>query len=155
MPENPRGVPPLNWTALVAEAIRRRKKEKLTQSAHAARSSVSISTIVGFDRGEKTLTLAKALNILRVVGLVEEPAEGGAQEAFVQEAFARWRALTAKLPQDSPGRFPNGWYRLDYALEGELKNVELHQLPALLRQAVIPHTGWPLFLFPGRAELEP
>jgi len=28
-------------------------------------------------------------------------------------------------------------------------------LPALLRQAVVPHTGWPLFLFPGRAELEP
>ena len=40
-------------------------------------------------------------------------------------------------------------------MEGELKNVELHQLPALLRQAVVPHTRWPLFLFPGRAELEP
>jgi transcriptional regulator with XRE-family HTH domain len=155
MPENPRGVTPLNWSALVAEAIRRRKAEKLTQREHAALASVSIPTIVGFDRGEKTLTLAKAFDILRVVGLLDEPAEGGAQEAFVQEAFARWRELTAKQPKDSPGRFPNGWYRFDYALEGELKNVELHQLPPLLRQAVVPHTGWPLFLFPGRAELEP
>jgi transcriptional regulator with XRE-family HTH domain len=146
---------PINWTALVAEAIRRRKTEKLTQREHAALASVSIPTIVGFDRGEQTLTLAKAFDILRVVGLLEEPGGGGAQEAFVQEAFVRWRALTAKLPEDSPGRFTNGWYRFDYALDGELKNVELHQLPAILRQAVVPHSGWPLFLFPGRAELEP
>jgi transcriptional regulator with XRE-family HTH domain len=155
MPENPRGIAPLNWIALVAEAVRRRKAEKLTQREHAALASVSIPTIVGFDRGEKTLTLAKAFDILRVVGLIEEPGEEGAQEAFVQEAFARWRELTAKLPDDSPGRFPNGWCRFDYALEGELKEVELHRLPTLLRQAVVPHTGWPLFLFPGRADLEP
>ena len=155
MPENPRGITPLNWTALVAETIRRRKAEKLTQREHAALASVSIPTIVGFDRGERTLTLAKAFDILRVVGLVEEPAEVGAQEVFVQEAFARWRELTAKLPEDSSGRFPDGWYRFDYALEGDLKDIELHRLPALLRQAVVPHTGWPLFVFPGRAELEP
>jgi len=155
MPENPRGINPLNWTALVAETIRRRKAEKLTQREHAALASVSIPTIVGFDRGERTLTLAKAFDILRVVGLVEEPAEVGAQEVFVQEAFARWRELTAKLPEDSPGRFPDGWYRFDYALEGDLKDIDLHRLPAILRQAVVPHPGWPLFLFPGRAELEP
>jgi transcriptional regulator with XRE-family HTH domain len=155
MPENPRGITPLKWTALVAEAIRRRKAEKLTQREHAALASVSIPTIVAFDRGEKTLTLAKAFDILRVVGLVEEPAREGAQEAFVQEAFSRWRELTAKLPDDSPGRFPNGWYKFDYALEGELREVELHRLPALLRQATVPHTSWPLFLFPGRADLEP
>lgn len=155
MPQNPRGVAPLDWTALVAEAIRRRKEEKLTQREHAALASVSIPTIVGFDRGEKTLTLAKAFDILRVVGLIEEPGEGGAQDAFVQEAFARWRDLTAKLPENSPGRFPNGWYRFDYALEGELRAIKLHQLPAILKQAIVPHTGWPLFLFSGRAELEP
>jgi transcriptional regulator with XRE-family HTH domain len=155
MPQNPRGIAPLNWTALVAEAIRRRKAEKLTQREHAALASVSIPTIVAFDRGERTLTLAKAFDILRVVGLVEEPAKEGAQEVFVQEAFERWRELTTKLPPDSPGRFPNGWYRFDYALEGELKEVELHRFPGLLRQAVVPHTGWPLFLFPGRPDLEP
>jgi transcriptional regulator with XRE-family HTH domain len=155
MPENPRGIAPLNWDVLVKEAIRRRKTEKLTQREHAALASVSIPTIVAFDRGERTLTLAKAFDILRVVGLVDEPGKQGAQEAFAQEAFARWRHLTAKLPEDSPGRFPNGWYRFDYALEGELKNVELHQLTPMLQRAEVSHTGWPLFLFPGMPELDP
>jgi transcriptional regulator with XRE-family HTH domain len=155
MPQNLRGIVPISWTALVAEAIRRRKAEKLTQREHAALASVSIPTIVSFDRGEKTLSLAKAFDILRVVGLLEEAADGDAQEAFVQHAFARWRALTAEVPEDSPGRFPNGWYRFDYALEGEIKDVELHRLRSILRKAVVPHTGWPLFLFPGRRELEP
>jgi len=148
-------MPPVNWTALVVEAIRRRKAEKLTQREHAALASVSIPTIVGFDRGEKTLSLAKAFDILRVVGLVDEPGEGGAQEAFVRDAFARWRELTAKLPPTSPGRFPNGWYRFDYALEGDIKDIDLRRLPPILKEAVVAHTGWPLFLSPGRAELEP
>src|SRR5262249_38658872 len=155
MPKNLRGITPLNWTALVAEAIRRRKAEKLTQREHAALASVSIPTIVAFDRGERTLTLAKAFDILRVVGLVEESGGEGAQEAFVQEAFSRWRELTAKLPDNSPGRFPNGWYWFDYTLEGELKKMELHQFPALLRQAMVQHTGWPLFLVYGRRDLVP
>jgi transcriptional regulator with XRE-family HTH domain len=155
MRSNPRGITPLNWSELVVEAIRRRKQEKLTQKEHAALASVSIPTIVSFDRGERTLSLAKAFDILRVVGLVEEPNQEGAQEAFVQDAFARWRELTAPLPQSSPGRFPDGWYRIDYALEGDLKSVELHHFEEILREAVVRHTGWPMFLFPGRPELEP
>ena len=155
MSENPRGVAPLNWQDLVAEAIRRRKAEKLTQREHAALASVSIPTIVSFDRAERTLSLAKAFDILRVVGLLEEPTEPGAQEAFVQEAFKRWRELTSALPGDSPGRFPNGWYRIDYALEGKIKSVELHQLQDLLEKATVPHTGWPMFWVPTRPDLAP
>lgn len=155
MSENFRELAPFNWQAYVDEAVRRRKKEKLTQREHAALASVSVPTIVSFDRGETTLTLAKAFDILRVVGLVREPNPFGAQGAFVQEAFARWRELTAALPKDSPGRFPHGWYRFDYALEGELKPIELHNFPALFRQAVVRHTGWPLFLFLTRPEFAP
>lgn len=155
MPQNSRGIAPLNWSALVAEAIRRRKAEKLTQREHAALANVSVPTIVAFDRGETTLTLGKAFDILRVVGLVAEPGASGAQEAFVQDAFTRWRELTASLPEKSPGRFPDGWYRFDYALEGDLRPVELHQLPSILRQIMVMHTGWPLFLFPGHAKFEP
>ena len=155
MSTNPRGVTPLNWQALVAEAIRRRKAEKLTQREHAALANVSVPTIVAFDRGERTLSLAKAFDILRVVGLLDDPSKADAQEAFVQEAFARWRDLTAKLPDDSPGRFPNGWYRIDYALEGELKDIELFKLPAILKEAEVRHTGWPLFLFLTRPGFEP
>src|SRR5947209_1955716 len=135
MPENSGRISALNWRTLVDEALRRRKAEKLTQREHAALASVSIPTIVAFDRSEQTLTLAKAFDILRVVGLIDQPTEGGAQEEFVREAFARWRDLTSKLPQDSPGRFPHGSYHIDYALEGELKAVELHVLQKLLEEA--------------------
>jgi transcriptional regulator with XRE-family HTH domain len=155
MSQNSRGIAPLNWLAMVAEALRRRKAEKLTQREHAALASVSIPTIVSFDRGERTLSLAKAFDILRVVGLVEEPTEDGAQEIFVRDAFARWRGLTSKLPQDSPARFPHGWYRIDYALEGDLKEVELHKLQQILAQAELRITGWPVFWVPTREGLAP
>ena len=141
---------PLHWQALVAEAIRRRKYEKLTQREHAALAGVSIPTIVAFDRGETTLTLSKAFDILRVVGLVEETVDGGTQGTFVQEAHARWRALTSTLPEDSPIRFPNGWYRIDYALKGNLRRVGLSELETILDKAELPHTGWPAFLVPRR-----
>ena len=156
MSSSSRGIaPPLDWCALVAEAIRRRKEEKLTQRAHAALANVSIPTIVAFDHGERTLTLAKAFDILRVVGLIDEPADGNAQERFVEDAFARWRELTAALPADSPGRFPHGWCRVDYALEGELKQPTLPALMDMLREAMNPHPGWPLFRVPARHESAP
>lgn len=155
MSENFRDIGPLNWQAFVAEALSRRKQEKLTQRQHAALASVSIPTIVAFDRGERTLSLAKAFDILRVVGLIEEPSEEGAQERFVQESFARWRALTDKLPEGAPGRFPHGWYRIDYALEGDLKAVELHRFKEVLANAVTRHTGWPVFMMPTREDIAP
>lgn len=149
------GLAPLNWQSLVREAIQRRKAEKLTQKEHAALASVSIPTIVAFDRGEETLTLAKAFAILRVVGLVEQHTTEGTQDQFVQEALHRWRGLVAKLPEDSPGRFPDGWYRIDYALEGDLQDAELYQFKDMLEKAVVRHTGWPMFLFLTRHELQP
>jgi transcriptional regulator with XRE-family HTH domain len=155
MSQNSKGIAPLNWRALVAETLRRRKAEKLTQRQHAALASVSIPTIVAFDRGERTLSLAKASDILRVVGLIDAPAEDGAQEAFVREAFARWGELTSKLPEDSPARFPHGWYRIDYALEGDLKDVELHKLQQILAQAELRLTGWPVFWVPTRHDIAP
>jgi transcriptional regulator with XRE-family HTH domain len=153
MLENSGGIAPLNWDALVREAVRRRKTEKMTQKEHAALASVSIPTIIAFDRGERTLSLAKATAILRVVGLVDDPVAETSQEAFVSEAFGRWRELTNGLPKDSPGRFPKGWYRVDYALDGDLKEVELHKFPEILRQAVVRHTGWPMFRLPKRAAI--
>jgi transcriptional regulator with XRE-family HTH domain len=148
-------ISPLNWQTLVAEALRRRKEEKLTQRQHAALASVSIPTIVAFDRGEHTLSLNKAFDILRVVGLVEEPPQNGAQEIFVRDALARWNKLISKLPPDSPGRFPFGWYRIDYALEGDLKEVELHKLQELLVKARAGMTGWSMFWVPTRQAIAP
>ncbi|MGB8841616.1 MAG: hypothetical protein WCC64_11140 [Aliidongia sp.] len=155
MPETAGGIGPLNWPALVAEAIRRRKAEKLTQKEHAALASVSVPTIIAFDRGERTLSLGKAMDILRVVGLIEKAPEGGTQEAFVQDAFARWRDLIKDLPEDSFGRFTAGWYRIDYALEGEIKEIEPRKLMNALRQAEAPHASSPLFQVLSRQDLAP
>jgi len=155
MPENPRGIARLNWRALVDETLRRRKAEKLTQREHAALANISIPTMAAFERGETTLTLSKALDILRVVGLVDEAAGEGAQEAFVREAFARWRSLTAPLPQDTPARFPHGCYRFDYCLEGELKTPDLAAFELMLRKVVNPHTIWPVFWVPNQPEIAP
>jgi transcriptional regulator with XRE-family HTH domain len=155
MHENSRRVTPLNWRAVVDEAIRRRRAEKLTQKEHAALASVSIPTIVAFDRGERTLTLAKAFDILRVIGLIEELDGESAQEAFVRDAFNRWRELTSALPKDSPARFPHGWYRFDYALESDLKEPNLREFERMLEQAEVRHTGWPMFVTLTRKELAP
>jgi len=155
MPSNPRGVVPLNWPELVEEATRRRKAEKMTQRQHAALAGVSIPTIVAFDRGERTLSLAKAFDILQVVGLIEASSMEGVQETFVREAFNRWRELTVPLPENSPGRLPHGWYRIDYALEGDLKSMGLRQFRDVLEASTVRHTGWPLFLFFKRPELAP
>jgi transcriptional regulator with XRE-family HTH domain len=155
MPENPREIAPLNWRTLVDETLRRRKAEKLTQREHAALANVSVPTMATFERGETTLTLAKALDILRVVGLVDELAGDGVQEAFVREAFTRWHSLSQQLPQDSPGRFRHGWYRFDYCLEGELKSPDLTAFKEILIKAVTRHTGWPPFRVPQRPDLAP
>ncbi len=139
MPENSGG---LNWSVLVAEARRRRKAERLTQREHAALAGVSIPTIAAFDRGETSLTLAKAFDILRVVGLVEEADAGGAQEAFVRAAVARWQDLAAGAVAS------RGWYRFDYCLEGPLRSVELASFETIL-QGVAARAGGRLWAADG------
>lgn len=160
MPENPGrlsklGLSKLDWPALVDEARRRRKAEGLTQREHAALAGVSIPTIGTFDRAETTLTLAKAFDILRVVGLVDETAADDSQERFLRDAYERWRALTEKLPAESPARFPHGWYRFDYWLEGDLKQLNLTAFEEILLKAKTRHTGWPVFIMMTRPELAP
>jgi hypothetical protein len=136
---------PLNWQDLVEEALRRRKDERLTQREHAALANVSIPTMSAFERAETTLTLAKAFDILRVVGLVDEPKPGDAHDRFVRDAFARWKSLADTLPADSPGRFPHGWFRFDYQLVGELKKVGLGEFEGILREATKPLSALPSF----------
>lgn len=155
MPENTGNIAPLAWQRLVEETLRRRKAEGLTQKDHSALAGVSHPTMAAFERGETTLTLAKALDILRVVGLVDEPAEGDTQARFVRDAFERWRNLVAPLPEDSPARFPNGWYRFDYWLEGDLKTPELTAFERILEKAVVRKTGWPPFWLPTREAIQP
>jgi transcriptional regulator with XRE-family HTH domain len=153
--ENSGTVAPLAWQRIVEEALRRRKAEGLTQKDHSALAGVSHPTMSAFERSETTLTLAKALDILRVVGLVDEPAEGDTHSHFVREAFNRWQSLTTSLPPDSPARFPAGWYRIDYWLEGDLKSQELAAFERALEKAVVRKTGWPPFWLPTREHIRP
>lgn len=149
------GLTPLDWRALVEETIRRRKSEGLTRRDHAALAGVSVPTLAAFDRGETTLTLAKAFDILRVVGLLHEAPEADAQDRFVRAAMDRWRDLTAPLPPDSPARFPHGWYRFDYELVGSLARFDLAGFRKLLRLKAAKYSGWPPFMTIDRPDLQP
>ena len=65
--------PPLNYGALVAEAVRRRKAEHLTQRQLAALADVTQPTIWRFEKGDPHLQLSSVLAILRVLNLLVEP----------------------------------------------------------------------------------
>ncbi len=59
----------LNWPALVEEAIKRRKQQRLTQEQFALLVGVSKPTLNSFEQGKTTITLENALKILRWLGL--------------------------------------------------------------------------------------
>lgn len=59
----------VNWSELVAEAIRRRKAERLSQRDLAALAGVSLPTVVKFEKGSGEIIVAKVLAILKVLGL--------------------------------------------------------------------------------------
>src|SRR3546814_192894 len=135
---------PLDWPRLVDEAMRRRRAESLTQKEHAALAGVSVPTMVSFDRKELTLSLAKAIDILRVVGLVVEPAAISKQDDFREASDRRWEELVTALPSDAPGRLKNGHYTFDYHIAGAATPSSRGLLDAL-RRADRKYTGWPPF----------
>jgi transcriptional regulator with XRE-family HTH domain len=145
---------PLNWRDLVAEAVRRRKEENLTQAALAAIAGVSRATVVSLERGDTKLQLGKAFDILSALGLLEGVGPVDSQEAFVQAARTRWQQLIADLPDDDPARLPLGHVSWDYHFEVEPAPVPLRELPQLLRD-VEPLTGWPPFWVPDKKSLRP
>ena len=147
---------PLDWPSLVEEALRRRRAEGLTQKEHAALAGVSVPTLIAFERGRTTLSLAKAMDILGVVGLVAERAPADAQDAFVAAAEARWTELVADLPEDAPARMPHGHYAFDYAIAGA-KAASGKALLAALREAGRPkYTEWrPPFWVPEHLPFAP
>ena len=59
----------LNWSALVEEAIKRRKEQKLTQEQLAVLAGVSKPTLNSFEQGKTTIKLESAIKILRMLGL--------------------------------------------------------------------------------------
>lgn len=146
---------PLNWSALVEEALRRRRAEGLTQKEHAALAGVSVPTLIAFDRGQTTLSLAKAIDILNVLGLVAETTPADIQDAFVAAAEARWAELVADLPGNTPARMPDGHYAFDYHIAGATAVSGKAMWEALSRAGRQKHTGWPPFWVPSRPAIAP
>ncbi len=59
----------LDWSSLVAEAIRRRKEQGLTQKQLAVFVGLSSPTVNAFEQGKQTITLESAVKILASLGL--------------------------------------------------------------------------------------
>ena len=149
---------PLDWTQLVIEARRRRVRDGLTQGTHADLAGVSRDTIRSFDRFEKTITLEKAIAILRVVGLVVDERFGETRgEDFIAGCLARWRTLTEELPAKDSGRFEYGFYFFCYELVGSLSPTLLSSPEVWLKilNSIPSVSGWPPFITLKKRALQP
>ena len=62
----------LNWPILVEEAVRRRRRMKLTQKQLASLAKVSTPTISRFEQDEKDLQVSSVLAILDVLGMTDK-----------------------------------------------------------------------------------
>ena len=60
----------LNWQAIVTEAVKRRKQQKLTQEQLAILCGISKPTLNNFENGKTSITLDSALKILGKLDLV-------------------------------------------------------------------------------------
>ena len=147
-------ITPLNWKAIVGEALRRRKVEKMTQREHAALANVSVPTMAAFERVDTALSLSKAFDILRVVGMVCEPSKENLQDIFVRESFDRWNTLCEVESKDSHKRFSHGWFRFDYYIEGDIKHVESKEFEQILTKSIRNQNSLPPFSFTYNSPLE-
>ena len=146
----------LNWNALIDEAVRRRKTEGLTQVQLAALSGVSAPTIISFEKGEKSISVSKAIDILTALGLTEKAESRTDQDSFVFDAFEQWQKLVAALPESDPARFPHGFVAYDYEIVGTIPKVSLAEFrSSVLENAVARFSGWPPFWLPTRDGLRP
>lgn len=154
MPTNLRpSIVPLNWPELVAEAVSRRKSEGLTQKDIAALAGVSVPTVIAFEKGETSLTLSKAMEILEIVGLLSEGRTLDLQEQFENEAERRWNDLVQSLPQRAPACMPRGAYVISYKIDGVALSTNDDLLDRLSR-ADKKYTGWPCFWLPTKKSLK-
>lgn len=145
---------PLDWRALVDEAIRRRKADGLTQKDLAALAGVSPPTVIAFERGEINLRLERVFAILDAVGLIVHPGAPDSLAAFLHAARKRWEELTAALDDDDPARQPFGHSEQAYRIVGVDDLPPLGALRDMLRH--MPKTsGWTPFWVPTKDSIKP
>ena len=145
---------PIDWRAVVDEAIRRRKLEGLTQSALATLAGVSRPVVVAFEQGEINLRFERVIAILDALGLFVQPGRSDSLKSFVHEARKRFTELTANLADDHPSRQPLGHSEQAYSIDGIEEPPTLSQLRNILARA--PKTsGWTPFWVPTKDSIKP
>lgn len=146
---------PINWRALVAEAIRRRKSEGLTQRSLAALAGVSAPTVNAFEQGAINLRFERIVAILEALGLFVLPGRSDDLATFIETARARWRDLVDELPENDPSRQPHGHSEQAYAID--VPDGDLPSLQALRRLlAEAPRAqGWSPFRLPLKQPVKP
>jgi transcriptional regulator with XRE-family HTH domain len=145
---------PLDWRALVEEAIRRRKTEGLSQRSLAALAGVSVPTVNAFEQGDIRLRFERVVAILESLSLIVQTGRPDSFQAFLTVARRRWDELTSALPEDHPSRQPLGHSEQAYLIEGLTEEVSSARLNEALSRA--PKTsGWSPFWIPTRPDLRP
>lgn len=151
------GLTMLNWQQLVQDTIKARKLAGITQKRHAALAGVSIPTMIAFERAETTLSIAKIMDIIDVVGLLdkEQITLNTDIEKFAEASKNRWLTLVNDLPQNSVARHKYGYYTYTYQIvDQSLKNNEL-LLQKMQKAAEVKYSGWTPFNIFNRPELGP
>jgi hypothetical protein len=92
----------------------------------------------------------------RIDVIAPPPNEVEQLRAFRNDGRQRLRALTENVPQDSPSRFPRGYYEMAFSIIGGDEAANLNELRRRLEVArQIRHTGWTPFLELNRDGLAP
>ena len=145
---------PIDWRAVVDEAVRRRKAESLTQSDLAALAGVSRPVVVAFEQGEINLRFERVVAVLDALGLFVQPGRSDSLQSFVHEARKRFVELTADLDEDHPSRQGYGHSEQAYSIDGVDALPSLAQLKTVLAHA--PKTsGWTPFWVPTKETIKP
>lgn len=145
---------PIDWRAVVDEAIRRRKQEGLSQRALAELAGVSPPTVNSFEQGDIRLRLERVIAILQALGLFITPSPPDSFDSFIHTARRRWEELIAPLPADHASRQRLGHCEQAYAIEGVEPAASAGELLQFLDG--MPHmSGWPPFLISSRQERRP
>lgn len=66
-------------------------------------------------------------------------------ENFIEQAEARWLTRVGELPADAAPRFPEGFYSVAAALEGDYPVQAEYDFMTTIQRAVRNHSGWPPF----------
>ena len=152
-----RVIEPINWQEIVKVAKLKRKEEGLTQKAHASLAGVSIPTIISFDNAETTLSLQKALDILKVVNMVEKKSYNSDRlSGFALNAKNKWQKLISSLPENSLAAHPFGYYTCTFSIEGLLRTINIQGFKKILEEVSrIKYSGWSPFWMPQSDDIAP